>query len=169
MTETITPADLAQQLKESFADLCNAVDRLTPDEIEQTRLEDGWTPKAILAHVAFWDDYQTRRMEAAYRGDSAATGFSRPPGDNDERAAHDQARPWAEVAATASAARQRMIAFAESLPVDALTTEYREGERTLSIGALLQHMVRHTREHTQALNSPHLVRQSGTANTGPAN
>jgi hypothetical protein len=44
-----------------------------------------------------------------------------------------------------------MIDFARSLDDAALATEYPEGERTLSLSALLEHMVRHTRLHAQEL------------------
>jgi hypothetical protein len=125
-----------------------ALAQLDPGEIESARLPGGWSPKALVAHIAFWDDYQTRRMQAALSGASAAAGFARPPAGNDERAAADEARPWPEVAAAAQAARERLVAFARSLPPEALARHYPEGDQSLSLLERLQHMARHVRNHS---------------------
>ncbi len=143
--------EVAEQLQAAYESLCRTFGLLELHEIEQGQMVDGWTPKALMAHVAFWDTYQTARMGAARQGESAAQGFTRPPTDNDERAQSDNARPWATILAEADAARQAMIDFARTLDDTALTTAYPEGERTLLLATLLEHMVRHTRLHAQEL------------------
>jgi uncharacterized damage-inducible protein DinB len=138
----------ADQLQATYDRLGQALALLEPDEMEQARLPNGWSPKALLAHVAFWDDFQTRRMQIAHQGEWAWQGVTWPAEDNDQRAIAANQRPWTEVMATADAARQRMIEFAQRLPADALATLYPEGDQTLDLAALLAHMVRHTEQHT---------------------
>jgi uncharacterized damage-inducible protein DinB len=140
---------LADQLQAAYNHLWRTLDLLDTDEVETGRMENGWTPKALLAHVAFWDDYQRQRMEAALRGDSAQHGFIRPPTDNDERALLDDGRTWDEIIVAADMARQQLIDFARTLDPKVLAQEYPEGERTLSVQKLLEHMVRHTQLHAQ--------------------
>lgn len=147
-----TGDELAQQLQAAYAHLCHTFGLLEETEIETGRMANGWAPKAMLAHVAFWDDYQTKRMVAAYQGASATTGFARPAQDNDARARLDNDRPWVDILAAADGARQQMIDFARSLDDTALTQPYPEGERTLLLQGLLEHMVRHTRLHSQELH-----------------
>lgn len=143
--------EFADQLQTAYDQLWHMLDLLEPTEMDTGCLENNWTPKALLAHVAFWDDCQRQRMEAALRGDTAQTGFVFPTLDNDERAALDEARSWDEVMAAADMARQSLIIFARSLSADALERTYPEGEQTLSLSKLLAHMVRHTQLHAQAL------------------
>ena len=126
---------LAEQLQTAYDHLWQMIDLLDPAEVETAHLETNWTPKALLAHVAFWDDKQRQRLEAALCGDSAQPGFVYPALDNDERAAQDATRPWAEVVTAADTARQQLITFARNLDPAALEQEYPEGERTLAPGA----------------------------------
>ena len=147
-----TAAGIAERLQAAYDKLCTIFALLEVDEIEHGRMADGWSPKALMAHVAFWDDYQTKRMQAAIQGSSAADGFAAPTIGNDDRAQHDAARPWSTILAEADSARRRMIEFAQTLDQQTLTTIYPEGERTLSLTDLLEHMVRHTRLHAQDLN-----------------
>ncbi|MEZ4726797.1 MAG: DinB family protein [Caldilineaceae bacterium] len=144
---------LADQLQAAYDSLWRTLDLLDANELETGRLESNWTPKALLAHVAFWDDYQRQRMEAALQGTSAQSGFLRPTVDNDERAAVDDHRPWAEVVAAADEARQRLIDFARVLDPAVFIQEYPEGERTLWLQKLLEQMVRHPQQHAQELYS----------------
>ncbi len=143
--------EIAEQLQAAYESLCRTFGLLEMEEIEQGQMAEGWSPKALMAHVAFWDAYQTARMRAAYQGDSATQGFRRPPTDNDERALVDNNRPWAAILLEADTARRQMIEFAQTLDATALATDYPEGERTLSLATLLEHMVRHTRLHAQEL------------------
>lgn len=144
---------LADQLQAAYDSLWRTLDLLDATEMETGRLENNWTPKALLAHIAFWDEYQRQRMEAALQGASAQSGFTRPTMDNDERAALDDDRPWDEVVAAADEARQRLIDFARALDPAGLDQEYSEGDRPLSMQKLLEQMVRHTQLHAQELYS----------------
>lgn len=145
-----TVEEIAERLQGAYDRLCMTFALLEVDEIEQGRMADGWTPKALMAHVAFWDDYQTKRMQAAVQGH--VSGGSAPPSlSNDERAQVDDGRDWPQILAEADRARQHMIEFVHTLTPQALATDYPEGERTLSVTDLLEHMVRHTRLHAQDL------------------
>ncbi len=141
-----TPSELADTLERSYAHLWQCLSLLDADEFDRACLYEGWSPKALLAHVAFWDDYQTRRMIAALNGESAANGFPRPVQDNDQRALSDATRSWDEIAGEADTYRRRMIDFARSLRQDQLIG-YPEGERSLDLSKLLAHMSRHVLEH----------------------
>lgn len=140
---------LADQLQAAYDRLWHTFALLEPAEMETSHLENQWTPKALLAHVAFWDECQRQRMAAALCGETAQSGFVFPALDNNERAALDAARPWAEVVTAADTARQELIAFARSLNTELLARDYPEGEQTLSLHKLLTHMVRHTQLHAQ--------------------
>jgi len=143
-----TGLEYADKLQASYKLFWKALGFFEPEELEQADIRDGWTPKALLAHVAFWDDFQTRRMANAHSGVSANAGVSWPALDNAQRLAIDRERNWDEIVAEANAARQRMIDFARGLDEAELAALYPEGERELSLDKLLRHMVRHTGEHT---------------------
>jgi hypothetical protein len=143
--------ELADQLQAAYDSLCRTFGLLDLQEIETGQMENDWSPKALMAHVAFWDEYQLARMQAALAGISAQAGFKAPDADNDERAVLDHERSWATILASADHARHRMIEFTQSLDDDKLTATYPEGKDTLSLTRLLEHMVRHTRLHAQEL------------------
>ncbi|MBP6440250.1 MAG: DinB family protein, partial [Caldilineaceae bacterium] len=148
-----TPADLALQLERSFATLLATLALLEPAEMATARLENGWTPKAVIAHVAFWDAVQLRRMQDAVAGRSAHTGFVRPAASNDERAAEDDGRTLEAVIAAAESARRELVEFAASLTPAMLAQEYAEGEQTLSLRERLAHMANHARIHTREIGT----------------
>lgn len=146
-----TPAELADQLTTVLHFFWETVGELHPDEIETAQVMPGWTTKALAAHLAFWDDYQLRRMQAALDGSSRGHGFPRPDLDNDARAALDNARDWDEIVADVTAARQRLADFARNLPPAVLAQEFMEGDRPFSILGQLRHMVRHVQVHRRDL------------------
>jgi uncharacterized damage-inducible protein DinB len=148
-----TPAHLARQLENSFAGLLATLALLEPAEIESARLENGWTPQAVVAHVAFWDEVQLRRMQDALAGRSATTGFVRPPESNDERAAADDARSLDAVMAAAHSARRAMVEFAAGLTPAQLAQGYTEGDNTLSLVERLTHMANHARSHARDIGA----------------
>lgn len=152
MSETL-PDELAQQLRDAFGTLMDTLALLEAEEIERARLAGGWTPKALVAHVGFWDRVQTQRMRDALSGASAQRGFVRPAAENDVRAAEDENRPLDEVIADATAAHKALAAFAATLSPAELEREYPEGDRPLSLLKQLQHMVGHVRIHTRELNA----------------
>ncbi|MBP7963964.1 MAG: DinB family protein [Caldilineaceae bacterium] len=139
--------DHAQALRSRYDSLIRTLGLLTPAELATARLPAGWTPTALLAHVAYWDHIQTERMMAALAGPEAQAIAPWPTTDNNARAAADEGREWAEVLAQADAARQRMIDFAAGLSPQILAATYPEPTRTLSINTLLTHMADHVREH----------------------
>lgn len=146
-----TIEQLALQLQESYDRLWAVVSQLDDNEIEQVRLANGWTPKATVAHVAFWDVFQMERMQAALAGESAQSGVSWPPMDNDSRAAQDAERPWDEIRAESASARQGMIQFVRGLTPEDLQKTYPEGDRNLDLARQIQHMIDHTWEHTEPI------------------
>jgi uncharacterized damage-inducible protein DinB len=150
---TPSSTELAEELAYSAYLFWESLAEMEREEIECARLASGWSAKSVVAHLAFWDDYQRRRMEAALAGTSQAEGFARPLSDNDERARGDAAHPWAEVEEAAKIARQQLVDFARNLPAEALAQEYQEGEQSLSILKLLQHMARHVRLHRREIQA----------------
>jgi len=146
-----TPAQIARELQATFTHLHQTLALLEPHELETARLAGGWSPQSVLAHVAFWDDFQTQRLQAVVAGKAARNTRTTPLLDNDQRAQVDAARPWDEIVAEAEAARAQLIAFAVSLSSDALDTAYAEGKKTLLPRHLLNHMIKHTHLHTQEI------------------
>ncbi len=142
------PEAFARELERSFQLLWENLSLLERHEWESPCLPNGWSPKALVAHVAFWDDFQRRRMEALLQGRT----LPRPAVDNDTRAAQDEARSWDEVVAAAQEARQALVAFARHLTPQQVTAIYREdGQGRPILATLLPHMARHVREHAQEL------------------
>lgn len=149
-TPTIT--ETATQLNESFAALCQTFAQLQPEELEHSNLSNGWSPKALLAHIAFWDEAQTTRMQALIEQQPLPRNIRQSWQTNDQRAVEDRSRTWDDVLATAEANRQRMIDFVGNLDAQTFVCEYMDGERTLSPLQLFQHMVRHTQSHHNELS-----------------
>lgn len=143
--------ELIAQLQRAFAEYVDALAHFRPDEMATIDLGDGWTPLTLTAHVAFWDDFQTRRMQAAKSGASAASGFPRDGLSNEERRALAAAKEWPSTLAEARAARARLVQFVASLNEDELAAKYPEGNGVLYLNGLAAHMVRHAEEHTEQL------------------
>lgn len=148
-----TPAEMAEELRYSDYLFWETLAELEQEEIESATLPSGWSAKALVAHIAFWDDFQRRRMEAALAGTSQRDGFARPLTDNDARALEDANRPWVEIEAAAKQARRQLVEFASNLSPDVLTQEFAEGENRLSIRKLLEHMARHVRQHRREVQA----------------
>ncbi len=153
---TISPptTDLIHRLRDSHDFLHHTLALLDAAELDGATLgtEHGdWSPKVMVAHIAFWDDWQTRRMEHAASGAAATEPFARSADDNDARAAADAERDFAEVLDAADLARQQMIDFVINLDKAKIETphpEIRGGERReLDLAELLHHMAHHTRDH----------------------
>jgi len=151
MTTHPTPDEYADRLERSYQHFTETLALLEPTEYASACLPDEWTPAAIVAHVAFWDDFQRRRMEAALTG---AGPLARPAEDNNERAMLDGSRVWEDVLAEADANRQKLVDFARSLTPEQIAAHYQEGdsERPL-VQILLDQMVRHVREHRQTIQN----------------
>lgn len=142
------PAWLAQRLEESYTELWRTVALLEPEEYEMPCLHTGWSPKMMLAHIAYWDDYQLKRMQAALT-DAWAEEMPSHPFDNDERALHDNERSWTEVVKSVHDARQALIDFARHCTPSQIQANYRErGEERPVLYQLLHHMSNHVTEHS---------------------
>ncbi len=149
MTEPIpvpSPEQVAERLQRSMHLFWESFSELNDDEIEQVEVMPGWTPKAIVAHVAFWDDFQLRRMQAALDGTSRS-GFARPAESNDERAALAATHNLADVIDAAHTHRARLVDFARTLPPAVLAQTFDEGGKPFSILKQLEHMVWHVSSH----------------------
>ena len=148
---SVTPETLVVELQKSYASLLCTLALLDREEIEHGRMTNEWTPKALIAHVAFWDDVQTRRMQAALGGGSAVIGFVPPAATNDERAATDTDRPLDVVLSAADAARERLVRFTAGLSAEQLVHPLPEGNVSLVLRDRIAHMVRHTDVHDREL------------------
>ncbi len=138
------PEAFAARLQRSYLNFRWPLFLLDPEESTRPCLENGWSPLAMVAHVAFWDSFQLRRMQAAL---NAAGPLPSPPRTNDERAVNED-RSWEEVLAAADEARGNMIEFAMSLTAWQIDAEYEEnGARRPVLKQLLTHMPRHADEH----------------------
>lgn len=139
-------AEYAERLRRSYLNFRWPLFLLEPDEQTRPCLENGWTPVAAAAHVAYWDSYQLRRMQAAlepHRKELEPVSAE----TNDEMAAGEN-RSWDTVLAEADEARQQLINFAISLTDDQIEAEYGErGERSRVVKRLLEHMPLHVAEH----------------------
>lgn len=139
-------AEYAERLRRSYLNFRWPLFLLEPDEQTRPCLENGWTPIAAAAHVAYWDNYQLRRMQAAlepHRKEPAPGSVE----SNDEMAAGEN-RSWDTVLAEADEARQQLINFALSLTDDQIEAEYVDrGERSRIVKRLLEHMPQHVAEH----------------------
>lgn len=151
MADLLTPDEYADRLVRSYERFQEALALLEPTEYATARLPGGWTPTATVAHVAFWDDFQRRRMEAALSG-VWAEKIPWPGDGNDARAAADASRPWDEVLAEADANRRKLVDFARALKQEEIEAVYLEdGKERPLVQQLLDHMPKHVREHAQAI------------------
>jgi uncharacterized damage-inducible protein DinB len=145
--------ELSHKLEASFADLLDAAGQLDDEERVAADLGDGWTAAAVLAHVAYWDDFQTRRMQAALSGASAAAGFARGPQNNEERRDADRVRSFDDALRAAETARAALVEFVSGLSPEQLETKYPEGHSVLYLSGLVRHMVQHAREHARQIEA----------------
>lgn len=135
---------LVERLERSYEEFRRTLTLLEEEEYARPCLANGWTPAATVAHVAFWDDYQRRRMEAALRGGGPIGSRQE---SNDQRAANEY-RSWDVVVAEADAARAKLIEFAGMLTEEQLEADYGEGQdRGPLLARVLRHMPRHVEEH----------------------
>ena len=104
------PTDaLLSELQTTYDALLRTLALLTPDEIETVALENAWTPKAVLAHVAFWDQVEHRHLEHAVAGAAALPDSTPPATSNDVRARRDADRPLDAILREAEIARTTLI------------------------------------------------------------
>jgi uncharacterized damage-inducible protein DinB len=144
-----TAPELAARLRQTYAGLHAAV-----TEVAEKPDSGGWTSRQVLAHVAFWDRYQTDRLQRALAGESAPTELDEQANaalENDARAA-TEGRTDAVVIAESSAARDKLVEFVESLSEAELHEPYAEGDWPLSLVQLIHQVgIWHVRAHTASL------------------
>lgn len=147
----MTAETYVRRLEGSFARLLRVAALLNEEEIHAPCLDGGWTPAALVAHVAFWDDFQRRRMEAALTA-AWAERIPWPEADNEARALADAERDWEAVLAEAQENRRKLVDFARSLTPEQIDAVYTEGRKERPvIRILLEHMAKHVTEHTDEL------------------
>ena len=139
-------AEYAEKLRRSYLNFRWPLFLLEPEEYTRPCLENGWTPLASAAHVAYWDSFQLRRMQSAID----PHGVEPVPASvesNDEMAAKED-RSWDTVLSEADEARQALISFALSLTDNQIEAEYEDrGKRSQIVKALLERMPEHVAEH----------------------
>ena len=139
-------AEYAEKLRRSYLNYRWPLFLLEPEEYGRPCLDNGWTPLASAAHVAYWDSFQLRRMQSAID----PHGVEPAPvsvASNDEMAASENRR-WDTVLSEADEARQALISFALSLSDDQIVSEYEHrGERSQIVKMLLERMPQHVAEH----------------------
>ncbi len=139
-------AAYAERLHRSYLNFRWPLFILEPEEYTRPCLENGWTPLASAAHIAYWDSYQLRRMQSAID----PHGIEPAPASvesNDEMAAKED-RSWDTVLSEADEARQALISFALSLTDDQIEAEYEvRGKRSQIVKVLLERMPEHVAEH----------------------
>ena len=144
-------AEYAEKLRRSYLNYRWPLFLLEPDEYTRPCLENGWTPLASAAHIAYWDSFQLRRMQMAIDPD----GIEPMPVSvetNDERAA-SESRSWDEVLTDADSARQALITFALTLTDEQIEAEYEDrGERSQLVKLLLERMPQHVTEHAEEVH-----------------
>ena len=149
VSDDSAPEAVAARLQRSYLNFRWPLFLLDPQESARPCLDNGWSPLAMVAHVAFWDSFQLRRMQSALN----ATGpVPSPHRSNDERAENEQ-RSWEAVLAAADEARGDMIEFALSLTAEQIDADYEEnGARRPVLRQLLNHMPRHADEHAEEMH-----------------
>ena len=151
MSDSIMPETYARDLERSYESFRRALAYLEPEEQHRSCLPDGWTPAAMVAHVAYWDNYQRRRMEAALTG-AWAEEMPAHSESNDARAVNDAHLDWEVVLQDADQARQALVTFARSVTPAQIEAVYREGGKERPVlKILLGHMSKHAREHAATI------------------
>ncbi len=139
-------AEYAERLRRSYLNFRWPLFLLEPDEQTRPCLDNGWTPIAAAAHVAYWDNFQLRRMQAAL-APHRIEPVPAPVETNDEMAAREN-RSWDTVWGEADEARQELITFALSLTDEQIEAEYDDrGKRGRVVKRVLEHMPLHVTEH----------------------
>jgi hypothetical protein len=142
--------ELRTALQQSHSQLRETLDALPPGAADRG----GWSPGQVLALVAFWDRYQSERLQRALTGESLPTELEDQAGgaeENDARAANER-RGLAEPFEESTAARAALLAFVSALSEDQLHARYDEGSWPLSLVQLIHQVgIWHVRAHTAAL------------------
>ena len=141
-----TGAEYAEKLRRSYLNFRWPLFLLEPDEYAKPCLDSGWTPIAAVAHIAFWDNFQLQRMQAALEHPEKPP-IAQTVETNDERAANEN-RSWDTVLNEADEARRALIQFALSVTSEQIEADYvGRGRRSPIVKQLLKRMPDHVDEH----------------------
>lgn len=146
-----TQSMLAENLARSYERLRRTFALLEDQEAEDCRMEGEWSAKALLAHVAFWDETHLARLQGLLPGEVVTFAPKELVQRNDERAAMDEGRLLAEVIAESERARQSVIDFARALPAELLELDIGDAQLPPTPHAVFERLANHARAHTLAL------------------
>lgn len=142
--------ELAGELRQAHAGLLETLDALPTG----TNDRGGWSSAQVLAHVAFWDRYQTARLRRAVAGESSPTELEDQAGnaeENDARASSEH-RGYDDLLEDSTTARATLLDFVSALSEEQLHGQYDEGAWPLSLVQLIHQVgIWHVRAHTASL------------------
>ena len=142
--------ELQERIGQAYVGMRDALRRMAGDAAD----DGGWNPTQVLAHIAFWDRYQTKRLGRAVAGLSLPTEMDEQAlaaTENDTRAAMER-RSRGRLLAESEAARAALLEFVSSLSEESLHARYEEGAQRLSMVQLLHQVgIWHVRAHTASL------------------
>ncbi len=147
---------LAALLRQGHADERAFGAMLPPEERERTGTVDAWAPKEIIAHLAYWRERETERVQALARGEAP------PPFEDYERMNTESftdlaEHSWEMAIARSQRATEDLIAAIERLPDSVLAGPAHVAEKsgpvmavTTIIGNGYQHPLQHLAEMSAA-------------------
>jgi hypothetical protein len=111
-------AELVSQISNSRARLQTAIDAFDDREAVEPVLADGWSIKDVMAHVAEWELYVVRRIEARRRGEVPevwATSEEGTDATNARLFTQNRDRSLAEIARFYHDAQKQVLDVIESM------------------------------------------------------
>lgn len=126
---------LAALLLQGHADERAFGETLPPEERERTGTVDAWAPKEYIAHLAFWRDRETERVQARGRGEAGTSYVDFQP-LNTESFPDLAANTWDQAIERSRLSIEAMIAALEALPSSVLLEPAREPDETGTISVL---------------------------------
>lgn len=124
-----TPSDMIAELERVAADLLDAVQGLSDDDLRTPRIAGEWRGQDILAHLARWDTIARQEIEAERGGQPSGEGYANYLEINDQWAALDRAFSPGQARARFEAAHAALFALLRSLRVDEWTPLVRRWAR----------------------------------------
>ncbi|HZC08342.1 MAG TPA: tetratricopeptide repeat protein [Ktedonobacterales bacterium] len=120
---------------------------LDTSERAQTGTAEEWAPKEVVAHLAFWKDRQTQRIETMMRGEEPPDG--RSWGELNTEMWPEHARlTWDESVARSDQATRDLIAALQRVPPDMLNNpDDPASQANLLITTTLGNTLGHVAEH----------------------
>lgn len=116
-------------------------------EREQVGTADNWAPKEVIAHLAYWKNRQSARVEAMARGEEAPESEDWGMVNTETWPEHAQLT-WEAAVKRSQDAMRRLIAAIQTLPESALINpDDQESEANLLFGTTMGNAVGHVAEH----------------------